>query len=90
MHHSCLGFDCGAVPATGPDAALVLDRKVMATHAEHAHDFYKPAGQFFPVVRARNPAVSRTQGTLMSTVRGRLCLTRGQGPFAMALRRCAE
>jgi hypothetical protein len=23
----------------------------MAAHSEHAHDFYKPAGQFFPVVR---------------------------------------
>ena len=57
----------------------------MATHSEHAHDFYKPAGQFFPVVRARNPAVSRTESTLMGTIRGRLCLTRGQGPFAMAL-----
>ena len=34
----------------------MLDRTVMATHSEHAHDFYKPAGQFFPVVRPRKPA----------------------------------
>ena len=85
MHHSCLDFDSGAVSATGPDAPLVLDRKVMATHSEHAHDFYKPAGQFFPVVRARNPAVASNQSTLMGTICGRLCLSRGQGPFALAL-----
>lgn len=36
--------------STGPDAPLVLDRRVSATHFEHAHDFYKPAGGFFPVV----------------------------------------
>lgn len=39
---------------TGPDAPLLLDRKVAATHFEHAHDFYKPAGQFFPVVRCKS------------------------------------
>lgn len=39
----------------------MLDRKVMAHHSEHAHDFYKPAGQFFPVVRPRNSAVFSRQ-----------------------------
>lgn len=34
----------------GPDAPLVLERGLSATHMTHAYDFYKPSG-LYPLVR---------------------------------------
>ena len=49
--HQRVGLDRSAA---GPDAPLALDRRVSATHFEHAFDFYKPVSCLYPLVRRSN------------------------------------
>ena len=53
LHSTLHGASCAGAGAValliGPDAPLVLERGLSATHMTHAYDFYKPSG-LYPAV----------------------------------------